>query len=333
MWVKGRDGEARDIVLGYDDRVQYASDPNFAYFGSVVGRYANRIRNSTFAIPPQQVISHAPKDTVHRVTPNENGGRDTLHGGKLGYSRSGFCVLRHSKSKLVFGIVDRDGSEGFPGTVSALVKYELKEGGRWLISMQARVKGGETPVMLTSHTYWNLDGYQDSQTALDHTLFVKSSKFIETDGILIPTGEIGKINLGSPMDFNTPNIIGSRIKDTSGLCGTGCTGYDTCFLYDENDGKDVVMELSSKLSGIKLSVRTNQPAAQVYSCNGQNGVTPRKFSQGGPKETYGKYSCVVLEQQGWIDAINNPQWGQDQIYGSAGREVYKWESEYTFTTM
>ena len=47
---------------------------------------------------------------------------------------------------------------------------------------------------------------------------------------------------------------------------------DTAFIYDEANTDPTVMELSSALSGIKLSVRTNQLAGQVYTCSGQVSV-------------------------------------------------------------
>jgi aldose 1-epimerase len=71
---------------------------------------------------------------------------------------------------------------------------------------------------------------------------------------------------------------------------------------------------------------------QLYSCNGIFNATnpiPRKASQGGPSKHYPDYSCVVIEQEGWIDAINNPQWHQNQIL-SPGEE-YKWSSDYIFS--
>lgn len=45
LFVKDKVGVFRDIVLGYDDRSLYLSDPAHPYFGPVVGRYANRIKN------------------------------------------------------------------------------------------------------------------------------------------------------------------------------------------------------------------------------------------------------------------------------------------------
>lgn len=45
LWVKDRHGDFRDIVLGYDQKKLYETDPSHPFFGGVVGRYANRIKN------------------------------------------------------------------------------------------------------------------------------------------------------------------------------------------------------------------------------------------------------------------------------------------------
>lgn len=60
-----------------------------------------------------------------------------------------------------------------------------------------------------------------------------------------------------------------------------------------------------------LDISTDQPAFQVYSGNGLN--IPRKVIHGGPSKNYTKWSAVVIEQESFIDAINNPQWGVNQI--------------------
>jgi len=49
----------------------------------------------------------------------------------------------------------------------------------------------------------------------------------------------------------------------------------------------------------------------VYTSNGLS--TPRKEVHGGPTMLYGRQSAVAIEQQGWVDAMHNPEWGVDQI--------------------
>jgi aldose 1-epimerase len=40
---------------------------------------------------------------------------------------------------------------------------------------------------------------------------------------------------------------------------------------------------------------------------------PRKVVHGGPNVEYGERSTVAIEQKGWVDAINTPEWGVNQI--------------------
>lgn len=74
--------------------------------------------------------------------------------------------------------------------------------------------------------------------------------------------------------------------------------------------------------------------SQVYTCNGIFNETlpiPRKQSQGGPPNIYTDHSCMVIEAESIIDAINNPEFGVDQIYDPA--RPYSWEASYVFTTV
>lgn len=72
--------------------------------------------------------------------------------------------------------------------------------------------------------------------------------------------------------------------------------------------------------------------SQIYSCNGiydPEAPIARKEAHGGPDLYYPQHSCLVIEQESWIDAINNPEWKIDQIYGPG--KPYIWESTYTFS--
>lgn len=97
------------------------------------------------------------------------------------------------------------------------------------------------------------------------------------------------------------------------------------------------IEMYSTKSGIKLSVTSDQPAIQAYTCDGissAKGNLPRKRAHGGDgtlNKFYDNHSCVVLEMEGYIDGINHPEWNQDQIYDPS--RPYVWESEYKFSTV
>ena len=214
----------RDIVLGWDNASYYTEDKKHPHFGAVPGRYADRIRNSTFTIDGE---------TSH-ITPNENNGEDSLHGGLRGWDWRNWTVTAHTTDSITFSLVDPDGDQGFPGEVISYVTYTLTPL-QWHIRMVAVATTKTTPIMLSSHTYWNLDGFQnpDTPTILNHTLNLPySGQRLGVDGILIPTGDVLGIQEGSFFDFwSQPKQIGANFSnpgpDGSNGCGTGCTGYDT----------------------------------------------------------------------------------------------------------
>lgn len=86
----------------------------------------------------------------------------------------------------------------------------------------------KTPIMLSSHVYWNLDGFANPHTDLimNHTLSLPySGQRIGVDSILIPTGEILSNTPGSVNDFWTkPKQMGKDLMKAVGNCGGGCTG-------------------------------------------------------------------------------------------------------------
>ncbi|TFL04354.1 galactose mutarotase-like protein [Pterulicium gracile] len=324
--VLDKDGEYRDILLGYDEPTRYTNDSN--YFGPIVGRYANRIRNGTFTIP---ISKNAEGPNPFEVVKNEHDGVNTLHGGEVGYNERPWTILNRDNHTVTFALFDSDGFQGFPGDVVSAVTYTLEENSVFKMSIRA-IASNSTPIMMSGHHLWNLEGYKETQDLDGHIVQFNSSHFIATDGILIPTGELIPVE-GTPMDFNEPRSIGEGIPETEGseVCGTGCIGYDNCWVYDENNSTEPAFSMWSINSGIRMDVTTNQPALQIYSCNGIKGdiPIPRKASQGGPDTFYENFSCLVIEQQSWIDAINNPEFGIDQIYGPD--RAYNWEATYAFS--
>ena len=72
--------------------------------------------------------------------------------------------------------------------------------------------------------------------------------------------------------------------------------------------------MSSPDTGIQLDVRTNMQSLEIFSYNWFNGtIRGKNDQQYGTNSTYYElHGCIVIEPQGWIDAINTPQFGQDQ---------------------
>lgn len=326
LWVKDRYGGWRDVVLGYDNVTNWGTDPIHPNFGPVVGRYANRIRNGTFELDGQK----------YQVPLNENN-VTALHGGMIGYDRSNYTITSLSPNEVVLSHSDPAGFQGFPGAVESVTRYTLGENATWSIEMNATASE-RTPLMLSSHVYWNLEALNETQSILDaHTLHLPyADKFVATDSILIPTGELPDVQ-GTPYDFREPTKFSQNFNDTLGVCGANCTGWDSCWVQSQPPAAETnVIELYSTNSGIKVSVSSDQPAIQVYTCSGINspskGSIPRKRSHGGDgtlDKIYDNYSCVVLEMEDYIDGINHPEWGRDQIYGPDRN--YTWNAQYKFS--
>ena len=329
--VQDRQGLEQDVVVGYDDPNQYLIDTetNHTYFGPVVGRYANRIKNGTFTLNGQ----------TYHVPENENGGLDTLHGGTVGYDQRNWTVTAQSNDSITFTLLDQ-AFEGFPGSVITHASYALSSTpsgpyGELRPRLTAKIVSvtldQETPIMLAHHIYWNLNAFTSQTILNDTTLWMPySDRYIIVDNILIPIGQLGTVASRPVLDFTSPKLVGKDLQNATNLCGFNCTGYDNAFILDRPrcTGPEAsnfpVLSLWSNNTGIRMDVSTNQQGLQIYSCNGQNGTIPVRPSQvqrnknagvmNGGAQYVQKYGCLVIETQGWIDGVNHPEWGMQDYW-------------------
>jgi aldose 1-epimerase len=295
FWTRDRHDVWRDVIAGYDNVTNEGYDPVHPYFGPQVGRYANRIKNGTFSID----------GTVYHTPLNENN-FDTLHGGH-GFDNRSYTVTALNASSVQFTLHDKAGNQGFPADVVATAQYSLNNEGRFIIHMDANVSNGKSPVMLSHHVYWALHGYNETQSILNHTLHMpKADRYIKTDGTLIPVGPLPSVK-GTRFDFQSPRTFAERFNETHGVCGTGCQGWDSCFVMSEHDRQDTILTLTSPESGIRMQVKTDQDAIQIYTCDGISGAKgsiPRKRAHGGDgtlQTVYENHSCVVVEMEDYSE--------------------------------
>ena len=103
VMVPDKDGQMRDVVLGFDSIQDYISKPSD--FGATIGRYANRINQGQFTL-----------DSVEYQLPRNNYGH-CLHGGPQGFQYRVFDaeLLNPQELQLTYRAEDGEDQVGGPG--------------------------------------------------------------------------------------------------------------------------------------------------------------------------------------------------------------------------
>jgi aldose 1-epimerase len=283
-----REGRSANVVLGFDNLADYVErNPNF---GTLVGRYANRIRDGRFVLD----------GAAHALARND--GAHALHGGPTGFGKRWWAIAPRPTAAdggvaLVLTLSSEDGEEGYPGRLDVEVTYTLKPTDAWRIDYRATTSR-PTVVNLTHHAYWNLAG---AGTALDHELTLNASRFLPVDAGLIPTG-IADVE-GTPFDFREPTQIGARIRSGSPQL-MGARGYDHCFVLDRAGAGGLVhaARLRDPRTGRVLEIETTQPGVQFYSGNFLDGRL-----RGAGSQAYRQGDGLCLETQHFPDSPNRPE--------------------------
>ena len=285
-----RDGKMADIVLGHTDLQGYIDDGK-TYFGAVVGRYGNRIAKGHFEL----------EGKPYQITLNNDG--NMLHGGKIGFDQM-VWQARQLPDGVEMTLVSPDGDQGFPGKLTAHVKYTL-QGSALHIDYTAATTA-PTVTNLTNHSYFNLAG-EGSGSILDESLEINASKYTPTDSGLIPTG-IEPV-AGTPFDFQKPTVIGLRIHDDNVQLTQANGGYDLNWVLNGANGQ---MKMAAKVtdpkSGRILTVSTTQPGVQFYTGNFLDGTL-----KGPSGKAYDKYSALCLETQHFPDSPNHPAFPSTEL--------------------
>lgn len=285
--VPDRNGEMRDVVLGFDNLQDYIDYPTD--FGATIGRYANRIAGAQFAVDGNTV----------RLRPNNFG--HSLHGGPDGWQYRVFDARQADATTLELSLTSPDGDENFPGTMQVTVCFRLTEENAIEISYRATTDK-KTVINLTNHSYFNLSGHPE-KPATDHVLLVDADKYTPIDNTFMTTGEIAPV-AGTPMDFRTPKAIGKEIDDLGFEQLKNGHGYDHNWILNaRGDSGRMAARLVSPGSGIVLEVFTDEPGMQVYTGNFLDGTL-----RGKKGIVYGRRSAVCLETQHYPNSPNNPQW-------------------------
>ncbi len=305
-----RNGQLTDISLGYNKVEDYINAVDKPYFGAIVGRYGNRIKNGRFVIDEE----------TYSLACNNN--ENHLHGGVIGFDKVVWTAIPSNKTNsLQLSYLAKDLEEGYPGNLEVEVTYRLTEADELIVSYQATTDK-TTHVNLTQHTYFNLCG-EGNGTILDHELMLNADSFTPVDSSLIPTGEISSV-ANSPFDFRNPKRIGRDINQKNDQLQYGL-GYDHNWVLNRGLD-DSTLELAAKVfepdSGRTLEVLTTEPGIQFYCGNFLDG---RLVGKSGKNYVYRGGFC--LETQHFPDSPNQSKFPSTLLHPN---EVYKTTTVYRF---
>jgi aldose 1-epimerase len=287
--VPDRRGRGANVVLGYDNLDDYLA--RGAFFGAIIGRFANRIANGSFTLD----------GTVYRLP--RNSADNTLHGGPQGFDKRVWTASPFAEERRV-GVVlsyrSPAGEMGFPGNLDTQVTYTLTDRNRLQMDYRATTDA-PTVVNLTNHAYFNLAG-EGSGSTDDHELRIEAGHYTPVvDAELIPTGEIAPV-AGTPMDFTRSTPIGERIRGSDPQLAFA-RGYDHNWVLDRAPGTGLQRAAWARDpgSGRVLIVHTTEPGLQFYSGNALNGTI---FGTSG--RAYRQGDAFTLETQHFPDSPNQP---------------------------
>ena len=286
VMVPDKDGQMRDVVLGFDSIQDYVSKPSD--FGASIGRYANRINQGRFTL-----------DGTEYQLPQNNYGH-CLHGGPQGFQYRVFDAVQPNPQELELTYMAEDGEEGFPGNITCKVLMKLTDDNAIDIQYEAETDK-PTIVNMTNHSYFNLDG--DAGSNAEHLLTIDADYYTPVDSTFMTTGEIVPVE-DTPMDFRTPMPVGERINDFDFVQLKNGNGYDHNWVLNaKGDINRRAASLKSQKTGIVLDVYTNEPGVQVYAGNFLDGSLTGKKGI-----TYNQRASVCLETQKYPDTPNKPEW-------------------------
>jgi len=282
--VPDKNGQKDNIAFGYDTFEETIKGDNS--FGSVIGRYANRIAKGKFSL-----------DGIKYTLPL-NGGPNFLNGGRSGWHSVVWDteILKNSKFPSVkFTYISPDMEEGFPGTMKVQVIYTWTDNNEIIIDYTCTTDK-KSILNITNHTYFNLHGAGNGDI-LDHELTIKAATFTPVDSLMIPTGAILSVT-GTPFDFTTAHTIGERINENNKQLLIG-RGYDINYVLDNKEEVDATVY--EPVSGRLLEVITDQPGLVLYTGNG----LMNRIGHGG--KSYKARSGLCLESGHYPDSPNHPK--------------------------
>lgn len=306
-------GKKVDVALGHTTMDGYLKTPN--YFGATVGRVANRVAGGKFKLGGK----------TYAVPVND--GPNSLHGGTAGFDKVLWEVVDVASgltARVTLRYVSPDGDQGYPGTLTVLATYSLSEAGDLTIDYKATTDKA-TVVNISNHAYWNLAGEGSAEGAMGHIVTIPAETFTPVDETLIPTGKFKPV-AGTVFDFRKPRAVNDRVRDGGDPQIVYGRGYDHNWAIGRKVTADthLMARVVEPVSGRGFELWSNQPGLQFYSGNFFNATVRGKQNQ-----IYRMGDAIVMEPQGFPDAVNQPALGSPRLEPG---QTYHNVMIYRFTT-
>lgn len=295
-----KNGTAGNVILGFDSPEGYLKNGH-QYFGSIVGRYCNRIAHARFSLDGKE----------YHLAANDN--TNSLHGGFTGFDKVWWQIEKQeNESSLKLTYLSKDGEEGYPGNLHIELTYTLTPGNELILDYTGHTDKS-TPVNLTSHCYFNLSAGREP-TILNQELTIYADQY--TTGFIEPfaTGPIAALK-NTPLDFNIAKKVGKDIHQLP-------SGYDHNMILSNTTGKAAA--LYDPNSGRLMELYTTEPALQFYSGN----FLDRTVTTEMDRSKYRKHAALCLEAQHYPNSPNEPLFPNTILKPGA---VYRQTTVYKFS--
>ena len=287
--VVNTNNELQDIVLGFGTVVEYnqpAYRAAYPYFGAIIGRCANRIKDGAFTL----------NNTTYQLAQNLT--TNNLHGGNSGFDSKVWTIINHGTLPYPFVVLQYISphlEEGFPGQLTTTVTYTLLNN-----ELQYTIEATTTAttiVNMAQHTYFNLN--EDTTTnILQHIVTIPTTQYLEQDTTQCPTGKYLSIT-NTEYDFaKAKKIIPNNLTKDDLI---NWNGYDVSFILPyTNNELNLAAICTNNTNTITLQVYTTQPIVHLYTGK----WIPKVI--GKYNVPYGEYSGVCFETQQHPNGINIP---------------------------
>ena len=292
-----RSGRLTDLIVGYPEPDDYLH--NGAFFGATVGRCANRIGGARFSIDGE----------TYHLTENDHG--SCIHGGKQNFTVQEFEIAAQSENSVTLRVVSPDGTDGFPGTVTATVMYTVQNSA--LSIEYEAVSDRDTVINMTNHAYFNLAG---EGSVLQTTLCSPADRYCPGNQYCLPVG-VEAVD-GTPFDFRAEQPI-SVFRTLPHPQTDGIPGFDHHFFVPGEGYRPFVTAKCDK-TGIRMDVTSTQEGFQLYTA-------PRLHGAGKHGTELVPFGAFCIEAQCAPDAINHP-YGRMPLFRAG--ETYREKTTYAF---